>query len=206
MRRDITFILLLLICVLATVVAGPREAASLATVHECNYCHNIHGAPGFSLLSTAQVEVLCLTCHGPTGISTLKADVHSNKTPRSSYPDFRISCRGCHDPHDNVASWTGGLNIKLIGPRKEALTSYATVSTPNSGVRYVVFQSRGTDEGQPSLHSFADSDQDGNSYYDGICETCHTLTGHHTNDAPDLLHHTGETCTRCHLHTKRFLK
>ena len=183
----------------------PSSAQALLPSHQCNFCHNMHGAPGFTLLNNAQAEALCLTCHGPGGISTLKADVHSNATPRSSYPPFRISCRGCHDPHDNVANWMGGRNIKLVGSRQDA-TGLAKISTPNSGIRHVVFESRGTSAGQPTLHSFADSDQDTNGYYDGVCETCHTLTGHHRNNAPDLSHHTGDTCTKCHAHINRFMK
>jgi len=191
----------------ALVLLWPSAARSLIASHpNCNYCHSMHGAPGFALLNNTQVEVLCLTCHGPGGISTLKAEVHQNDT-NSSYPAFRITCRQCHDSHDNVASWTTGTNIKLVGAAKEAVTSYATITTPNSGVRYVVFQSRGTNVGQPSLHSFADADEDGNGYYDGVCETCHTLTKFHRNNASGgHAHNTGKTCTNCHSHTNFFQK
>lgn len=197
--------LLVALSLSATVLLWPSSVTSLIASHQCAFCHNVHGATGSPLLSNAQVETLCLTCHGPGGISTLKAEVHKNEI-RSSYPAFRITCRQCHDPHDNVASWTSGTNIKLVGGVTSSL-GYAQIVTMNSGTRYVAFQSRGTDAGQQSLHSFADADQDGNGYYDGVCETCHTLTKFHRNNpSGGHSHNTGKTCTLCHPHTNFFLK
>jgi len=186
--------------------APPSAEAVIASHQQCSYCHNLHGAAGNVLLNQATVEAVCLSCHGPGGISVLKADVHSNST-RSKYPAFRISCGGCHDAHDNMTNWLIGTNIKLVG-MDLAGTNAARISTPNSGVRDVVFENRGTTVGQPSLHSFADADQDGNGYYDGVCETCHTLTKYHRNSSSGgHKHNTGETCTAsCHLHTNKFLK
>ena len=204
-RRHHIMGMLTVLLIGAAILFWPSQARSLIASHECNYCHNLHGAPGFSLLSDPQVEALCLTCHGAGGISALKADVHSNNTPKSNYPPFRVSCRGCHNPHDNVANWVGGTNIKLVG----AVTStrgYAGIVTVNSGTRDVVFENRGSTADGVTLHSFADSDEDGNGYYDGVCEICHTLTGHHRNNTPDPTHHTGDTCTRCHVHANRFMK
>ncbi len=203
------FMLILILTGTAAFTGGfllvPGDAQSLISSHQCNYCHNVHGALGNALLNNAQVEALCLTCHGPGGISTLKADVHQNEA-RSSYPAFRISCRGCHDPHDNLRNWLNGTNIKTVGARQDG-TGLARIATPNSGVREVVFESRGRDAGFPSLHSFADADQDGNGYYDGICETCHTLTKFHRNDpSGGHSHNTGRTCTICHAHVNHFLK
>lgn len=196
--------LLVALSLSATVLLWPSSAPSLIASHQCSFCHNVHGATGSPLLSNAQVETLCLTCHGPGGVSALKAEVHKNKTC-SSYRPFRITCRQCHNPHDNVASWTTGTNIKLVGAVTSSL-GYAQIVTTNSGTRYVVLQSLGTGTSQPSLHSFADSDQDGNGCYDGVCETCHTLTKHHRNNAPDTKHHTGDTCTICHAHADRFIQ
>lgn len=187
---------------------------AVAAKHQCAYCHTVHMAVGESLLNETNVEVLCLTCHGPGGISILKADVHTNKTG-SSYPPFRISCRQCHNSHESdsgTLNWIGGRNIKITGYKRYTSTGApadfygysAIIKTPSSGRRRVVFESRGTDAGQPSLHSFADSDEDANGVYDGICEVCHTATKHHKNEAPDTTHHTGATCTRCHLHTDNF--
>lgn len=204
MKRSVLLITVVALTAAVPILA-PRTGQSLIAGHDCNYCHDIHGAPGFTLLKDAQIESLCLTCHGAGGISTLKAEVHLNDR-NSSYPVFRITCRECHDPHDNGGNWLAGVNIKLVGSSQDA-TGYARITTPNSGVRDVVYESRGLDAGQPTLHSFADGDQDGNGYYDGVCETCHTLTRYHRNTADgNHNHNTGDTCARCHPHVNNFLK
>jgi len=189
---------------IAAIVFWPGSTEALNPNHYgCSQCHSIHSAPGQNLTNELTVEVLCLSCHGPAGISTLKADVHQN-TPGSSYPAFRMTCMDCHNPHDNRQNWLGGTNLKLVG-RKIAGVTNAGISTPNSGVRDVVFESRGTNVGDPSLHSFADADQDGNGVYDGACEVCHTLTRfHHNNSGGNHNHQTGRTCTNCHDHDNYF--
>jgi predicted CXXCH cytochrome family protein len=168
----------------------------------CSICHSIHGAPGQSLTNEAVVEVLCLSCHGPAGISSLKADVHQNSSG-STY-SFRMTCMVCHNPHDNMQNWLVGINLKSVG-RKISGSIDARISTPNSGIRDVVFESRGTNVGDPSLHSFADDDEDGNGIYDGACEVCHTQTRFHHNDSSgNHRHQTGRTCTSCHAHDNYF--
>ncbi len=202
MKRSVV-LLGLLLGALGGIFLHAPEVRALISSHQCSFCHDVHLAPGASLLRDTVVEALCLTCHGPAGTSVLKAEVHTNAS-KSAYPLFRISCRGCHDPHDNRANWLGGTNLKLVGTRQDS-TGRAEILTPNSGIRDVVFESRGTGAGQPALHSFADADQDLNGYYDGVCETCHTLTKYHRNNASDgHRHHTGETCTRCHEHVTDF--
>jgi predicted CXXCH cytochrome family protein len=203
MKRGFLFLGPMLV-VLGALLLWPRGAEPLNPNHQCSYCHTLHLAPGTTLLNNTVVETLCLTCHGPGGISTLKADVHTNRT-WSQYPPFRISCRGCHDPHSNRTNWFGGTNLKLVGTIQDS-TRLARILTPNSGIREVVFESRGSDVGQPTLHSFADADQDRNGYYDGICETCHTLTRNHRNNpSGNHYHNTGRTCTKCHEHIDHFL-
>lgn len=198
------FLLAALIAISALLFPVPAEAL-IASHLQCNYCHNVHGSAGDPLLNQASVEAVCLSCHGPGGISVLKADVHQNK-PKSKIT-FRITCGQCHDSHDNMVNWLGGTNIKMTGMDITDTTT-ARITTPNSGVREVVFESRGTTVGEPSLHSFADADQDGNGYYDGICETCHTQARYHRNSSSGgHNHNTGKTCTAsCHLHTTYFLK
>ncbi len=184
----------------------PAPAGALIASHQqCNYCHNVHGALGPALQNQATTETVCLSCHGPGGISALKAAVHQNK-PTSSIT-FRITCAQCHDSHDNMVNWLNGTNRKLVGMDIAGILR-TRISTPNSGVREVVFESRGTTVGEPSLHSFADADEDGNGYYDGVCETCHTQTKFHRNNSSGgHAHNTGKTCTAsCHLHTTNFLK
>jgi hypothetical protein len=87
---------------------------------------------------------------------------------------------------------------------------YAQIDTPNSGVKDVVFESRGSDALEPTLHSFADDNEDtlsvpGGQAFDGACEVCHTQADHHRNTGdPDPHHAIGRTCTDCHAHDTGF--
>lgn len=178
----------LLLAVLLGVVPGQRAEALLAA-HNCSFCHAAHHAAGETLLDSAVVETLCLTCHGPGGIAALRADVHTDSV---TAPTFRHSCRDCHDPHDNLPNWLGGMNIKLTGTIQDA-TRLAMIATPNSGLRTVIFENRTSFvQGAPS--------------YDGVCETCHTLTAFHRNNPSGTHNHKlGTTCTTCHDHANYFL-
>lgn len=195
---------LLLIVLFLVIIPGTRESEALLPGHDCAGCHTVHGASGFGQLLNADiVETLCLTCHGPGGASTLKADVHVNEA-RSEYPAFYVTCRDCHDPHDGLANWLGSVNIMAVGSAKD-FTRLAKIPTINNGIQNVVFTSRGTSVGELSLHSFADADEDLNGVYDGVCEMCHTLTKHHRNNpSGGHVHNAGKTCTECHSHATNF--
>ncbi len=185
---------------------APHQAESLTADHtECNFCHNLHGAAGYdSLLVETTAEATCLSCHGPGGSSSLKADVH-----RDDDLNFRFTCTVCHDSHSYRDNWLGGTNIKLVGRIliNAVYYDYAALKTPNNGIQNVVMESRGdNDAGEPTLHSFADGDEDGNGIYDGICEVCHTTTMFHRNNSSgNHSHYVGETCTRCHAHVDWFM-
>ncbi len=70
------------------------------------------------------------------------------------------------------------------------------ITTPNSGVRQVVFTAW---EGP---NSFADGDD----VYDGLCEVCHTTTKYHRNNpSGDHTHYAGMNCTVCHPHSNKFM-
>jgi predicted CXXCH cytochrome family protein len=161
----------------------PRTSWNL--VHVCTYCHDPHGGPNTANLLDEDVEVLCLTCHGPGGVATAKADTHEGHT-----------CLDCHDKHLYVDHWLGGENLDTVGP-EDPLTGLARILTPAGNLLDVVFESRGTDAGEPSLHSFADDDEDGNGVYDGVCEVCHREEGVDN-------HNFGRTCTVCHDHGDGF--
>jgi predicted CXXCH cytochrome family protein len=201
----------------AVLLLLPGAVLSLNPNHECDFCHSLHNAPGTRLTNDTDSEVLCLGCHGPAGPSSLKADVHSNDN-NSSYPVFSFSCVDCHAVHSGYDNHLGthfhtetggdvtGPNIKLVGRRLDA-SGVAKIQTPNSGIRDVVFEFRGSNAGEPEEHSFADDDRDGNGLYDGVCETCHTQTKHHRNNATGgHKHNTGKTCTECHDHINNFNK
>ena len=170
----------------------PQEALALNPNHNCAFCHSLHGAQGGHLSKEATDELTCLTCHGAGGSSTLKAETHQGQT-----------CMVCHAAHSSLPNAAGGTNIKLIGRNVDG-TGLAKISTANSGIRDVAFESRGTDAAPPgsALHSFADGD----TVYDGVCEVCHTATTKHRNAAGgDHAHNAGKKCTNCHTHVEQFL-
>lgn len=197
------------VAVAAVVLVSGAESSGfeprLNPNHDCSYCHSIHGSPGPSLTVAADVEVLCLTCHGAAGTSSFKAEVHTNKPRRSEFDPFSFTCISCHDPHSELPNWLTGTNIRLVGTHADG-TGLSRILTLNNGIQDVVFESRGTNVGDVLLHSFADGDEDGNGIYDGICEVCHTLTGNHSNSAgtSNHNHNRGKTCTVCHDHADGF--
>lgn len=173
---------------LSGVGAAPAQGVlALNPSHECSYCHATHDAQGGDLLIDTDVEVLCLTCHGPGGSSVLKARDHEDQT-----------CTVCHDPHDGEFNRFGVRNIKMM--RAEVYPR------GSSDPRPVTFESRGSDLGQPTLHSFCDQDEDNDQIWDNVCDTCHrSEPDRHRYTAPTSHGHAhGRTCTVCHSHDDGF--
>lgn len=199
--------------VFGVALAFSQDAGALNPNHECSFCHNLHGSAGGPLLVEAFNEAVCLSCHGPAGASVLEAAIHS---PAGG--DGPFSCTDCHDPHDNQENWkdpgdSTRTNLKMVLPQ---------ITTPNTGLMDVLFESRGTGSGSDvSLHSFADDNEDDDdaatssptsgwtgNVYDGVCEVCHTTTAHHRNtgDPFDAGHqNAGKTCVDCHPHDGGFM-
>lgn len=226
MRKHAWFVLPALLLGAGIISFTPRTARALNPNHDCAFCHSLHNAPGSKLTNDLDVEVLCMSCHGPTGISTFKAEVHLNDN-NSSYAPFRITCMQCHDPHSDQSNWLGphdddgvpvdGINIKLVGfGDASGVAVYDGVkwdvgtSSYLPRIRDVVFEQRGSGITGNTIHSFADADEDGNGVKDGACETCHTQTKFHcTDDAGNpgdcrTTHNRGKTCTTHHDHDNFF--
>ena len=144
---------------------------------ECTSCHDIHYTDSGG-------------ANGGQGDGNILRTANDNALCESchTYPEHQgMDCRTCHQPHNPNLT-----NIYLVRD---------TVSTPNNGVRNVIFSS---ESGQ---NSFADGDEN----FDGICEVCHTQTDHFRNDgsAPDQNHanmggEAGSNCTDCHEHQYGF--
>ena len=107
-----------------------------------------------------------------------------------------FECLTCHMPH-------GTTNIYMVRD---------TIQTPNSGNLEVVFKTLGIGDsfndpdpspGDPTSGVMADS-TDG--VFTGVCEVCHTTTGHHRNDGsqPPPNHNDAVDCTSCHPHEAGF--
>lgn len=182
-------ILIVLIFLLFTSVT----ASAFMSDHECAYCHSLHSAPGFTLLNQPSqpnlvltAEIVCLSCHGPTGSSSLTADVHTNGG--SSFPLNRISCIECHDPHDHQQNINGVNNLNMVLGTITVMTSLGDIDAV-----------------------FADKDYADGSYdytkpdATGICQVCHTLTSRQRNDGYRSTHGAGNSCTAsCHPHSRGF--
>lgn len=195
MKRSLIYVVptgALVVLVSSVALSGRSTAAKPAMMllnssHQCSFCHTTHSAPAPNLLNDTNVEDLCLSCHGPGGPSIFKADTHKGQT-----------CMVCHNPHDGEFNRFGNRNIKMV--RAEVLPRESSTTRP------MTFESRGTDAGEPVLHSFCDDDLDGDAIYDNACDTCH-------RDSPDIHrytrpnshgHNTGRTCTVCHFHDNGF--
>ncbi len=191
-KRSLLLLSALISLIIILIISYNDEPVSaLSPVHECDNCHQMHTASGGPLLPEYDAENTCLTCHGPGGASSIVASNHAGNT-----------CVNCHDPHDNVQNWLGGTNLKLV---------LAEVEGSDGTLRPVVFESRGTDVGDPTLHSFCDGDEDGNGIYDNVCDTCHMNTVQHVGYPTPIRHRhqAGRTCTNstgCHPHSNNFEK
>ncbi len=193
---------ILAVTLVAIHVYYPRALGASATFmliaqhNPCANCHMVHTAPGQSLTNETVREVLCQTCHSIVGSAT-PTEVHTNKVG-SGYPAFSITCTDCHEPHDYQTNANSKLNLKLVRQQ---------IQTPNSGAMTVLFESRGTDAVPPgpSLYSFADADEDNDTFYTGVCEVCHTQALNHRNNATGThTHYAGQSCVQCHPHDDYF--
>lgn len=187
--------LFVLLMGMITLVAAPLPAcASPYQSKNCSYCHRAK----FS----SQRAAICLSCHGPGGSSSLRATAH-----------IQMDCRDCHTSMGGSINWLGTQNSKFLrndvdrtGQHSDQQDYFSNFGIPHimapvDNYSPVVFTSRGSGAGEPTLHSFADGDQDRNGVYDGICEVCH-LDFLYRNGMSE--HHIGETCSACHLHSNGF--
>jgi hypothetical protein len=184
---------------LVMLLAAPLPSDAQYHSASCNYCHRVK-----SETIGPQRAAVCLSCHGPGGSSTLRAAAH-----------IQMDCLDCHRTHAGDENWLGGVNGKMLrndvdktgqhSDPQDYVSRYniLKIKAPPENYAPVVFTSRGTGAGEPSLHSFADRDEDGNGVYDGICEVCHLDVLSPNGEIPGT-HHVGETCTKCHLHSNGF--
>jgi hypothetical protein len=173
--------------------------------HNCSFCHNLHGGSQGTLSDYAVVKDLCNSCHGPSGPETAQrdgVDVTIPKAGRGADPnsyfeehngqkhiDNSRAATGCFDCHNHEGQ--AGSNLKMI---RELMP------TPLSGSVPVLFTAF------TGSASFGDDDPITATYYDGVCQACHTVTDVHRNDAlePVKSHDIGIDCTTCHKHDTGF--
>lgn len=163
------------ITVQATDATTPVPNVTVVTVNVTVANSGAKGSGSGSLVRRTNSSQLCIDCH--------TIQMHSAQSTSTTYSQgaWGAVCQTCHTAH-------GTSNIYLIR---------TSIVTPNSGTRSVAFQS--TAPGQANFFIA------GAPSYTGICETCHTQTKYHRNNATgDHTHHATEACTGCHVHAKGF--
>lgn len=192
MRNLCTLLGLMALALAAPVVRGDAGRLQAQTpLHNCSFCHNLHGGSFSALSDYAVSEDLCLSCHGAAGPAQVDRDGTLVDVPKEGRNDpggtfvahngskhsSPTNCWDCHN-HEGEA----GTNLKMI---------QASMPTPNSGTLPVVLTA------WTGTNSFADGD----ATYDGVCEACHTGTDFHTNTGAASAHNGQADCTQtCHKH------
>lgn len=132
---------------------------------------------GYQLGKTTydDVEARCTTCHNPTGVAPTSRTFASHRVRGEV-----VRCGKCHDPHNIEGSGVGQALLRAAMRWPSALPATAYPAPGNALVA-----------GAPS--------------FNGVCETCHTRTAHHRNDASgDHEHGVTQDCTTCHRHERGF--
>ena len=170
---------------LLLVNGGMTPVQALLAAHDCSFCHDFHGAiSNAGLLKYANSEAVCLSCHNVSINDTTAAAIH-NPLSKVSTDSGYITCRECHNPHDNV-----GGNIKLIGYKYDPATGQRFVN-PTIWVETTVSPPPYPTYKTVTFTSSADFNK-GNGA--GSCEICHSGN-----------HHVGEDCMGCHGHADGFV-
>jgi hypothetical protein len=198
---------------------------------ECSECHfgtapgAVHGS--FGVPRDTEQETVCKTCHNQTILPDKAAvDIHTG-------PNYStiVDCGSCHEIHNNgntlisVDAHTGGATAANRKWIRADTTKYIAGAQEDA-----LFQGRCEGDGTTVCNSDPDclptpggpcsstdffAFGDSSSPWNGLCQSCHTLTGsaldpqehRHTNDTPaggpfplNHVHETGASCTTCHTH------
>jgi predicted CXXCH cytochrome family protein len=164
----------------------PDHFEPVATEANCSICHSDE-ATRFTKPSGHSANFTCGGCHAEvsptpgTGHRAVEAcqTCHPDNATHAPNGPPGLPCTQCHDPHG-----TGNLNLVL-----DMLTTTLGTQVP------IHFDNlNGLADG-----SFASASAPGT----GVCEVCHTTTGHYRADGTGSPHYTF-SCLPCHLHTSGF--
>ena len=155
-------------------------------------CHDCHALRDFDeKLRGGELATMCKSCHNPLGSAAEMSDVSNHVVNDGTTV---IDCTQCHFPHrpsqstDPHAGGTTADNLNLI---REDFSVYLPEALP-----VTVFHEK------PAHYAFEESSPP----YNGVCQSCHTQTEHHTNDeSGDHEHYPGSSCVSCHTHSNGFL-
>lgn len=125
------------------------------------------------------IETKCKSCHNPLGMAAAMPNVGLHVVGEG----IVIGCGKCHDPHNVYANSGQGFGLLRTDLRWGSAN-------------------------EPSVFPSGNPDNDfigGAEPYDGVCESCHTQTAHHRNNASsDHEHEATQACTNCHPHQAGF--
>ncbi len=164
------------------VSAGWAEIDDLQPPHDetngisCPTCHVPFGTAPNPPPDSWVTVNVCWSCHIDGGMAAFE-NIHPVEADT-------MWCQDCHNPHEHQA----------VFPQWYI---YEYIDTPNSGRRDLAFvDSTDFTHGDPGYYQ----------PYDGVCETCHTQTDYHRNNASgNHTHNAGSNCVTCHQHTGGFL-
>ncbi len=150
----------------------------------CTICHAFNSNGIYTPRGAAQEE-MCKTCHNPGGIASAMSNVANHVVNG----DTIIECSACHDPH--AQNSVTDPHTSLYAPNLSLIRSIARQFNDAD----LIFQQN------PDHFAFNEA----SAPWNGVCQSCHTETAHHTNDASaDHDHEIGENCTSCHSHQDGF--
>ena len=161
---------------------NPHEADNY---NYCTICHAFN-SNGIYTPRGAEQEDMCKTCHNPGGIASAMSNVANHVVNG----DTIIECSACHDPH--AQNSVTDPHTSLYAPNLSLIRSAERQFNDAD----LIFQQN------PDHFAFNENSPPWN----GVCQSCHTATAHHTNDASaDHNHEIGTDCTSCHSHENGFM-
>jgi len=180
----------------------------------CETCHTTTKYYNNTGTGAAHETGVCTTCHThqagmvpPTDYADAPHDVitdcslcHDPGTYVIGATIANTKCLGCHDGSQatQVDTHHGDVGTSFPSMSKNCIDCHNPMRTQGTNAFHV----------RTTLATFTGSDfVHGAPNYDGICETCHTLTQQYRNNAssPVTDHNVGSTCTNCHTHNGAFL-
>jgi predicted CxxxxCH...CXXCH cytochrome family protein len=185
-----------------------NPAANFAVqAKQCEYCHDATighklSSNPFRLLSYSTASygrnAPCLVCHSASGAGvtvggTLKKRTTSKAIEADHYGTKHSSalnggqfCWDCHDPHG-----TSNTNHYMVRSNLAQVSNPATSAPTTLTATATVFRLSATPTGTDYAKSATP--------FNGVCNVCHTTTGHYTQTAGDS-HNSTSRCTSCHSH------
>ncbi|MCK5188009.1 MAG: hypothetical protein KAR43_12835, partial [Deltaproteobacteria bacterium] len=167
----------------------PHDSSNGIVCRDCHYFTQQNGILTITVPRGAEQEAVCKNCHNPDGQASSMSSVGNHMVNGGS---TIIDCGSCHNPHNPVTTIDPHTNIEAVNLK---LIRKKTRHV-DGALDLAIFQQ------SPGHFAF----DEGNEPWNGICQTCHTQTSHHTNaDSADHQHEIGENCVSCHSHADNFL-